>query len=302
LVWVDRKGAEEPIPVPLRRYAYAQLSPDGTRAVLDSREEEQDIWVWNFARAALQRLTFAAERAAAPVWSRDGQRVAFARDAEQPLAAEAGRAVYWRAADGSGVPELLVRPSTKGNPLPTGFSPDGKTLLYGAAGDVWMIPIGSGPDAAVPLLSTPANERNAVVSPNGRWLAYESDESGEVEVHVRQFPDVKSGHWQVSTGGGTHPLWSRDGKELFYYAPATPSALMVVHIDADASRSLAFGRPERLFQTTYPGTLGGNQTYDVSLDGKRFLMIRRANRDETRAGLVVVQNWFGELKRHVATE
>ena len=77
-------------------------------------------------------------------------------------------------------------------------------------------------DAAVPLLSTPANERNAVVSPNGRWLAYESDESGQVEVHVRPFPDVKSGHWQISTSGGTHPLWGRDGTELFYYAPRTP--------------------------------------------------------------------------------
>jgi serine/threonine-protein kinase len=261
---------------------------------LEVREGEEDVWVWNFERAALQRLTFTPGRDAGPVWSRDGQRIAFFHDAEQP----AERAVYWQAADGSGVPEMLVGRSTKVMSNPTGFSPDSKTLLYGL-GDVWMFSVGGAPDATEPLLSTPANERNAVVSPDGRWLAYQSDESGGVEVHVRPFPDVKSGHWQVSTGGGTRPLWSRDGKELSYYAPKPPAALMVAPIEADATRSFAFGRPERLFQTIYPEVQAGNQTYDVSLDGKRFLMIKRASAEEARAGFVVVQNWFDELKRLV---
>jgi serine/threonine-protein kinase len=205
----------------------------------------------------------------------------------------------WQAADGSGIPQMLVGPSTNKNPYPpTSFSPDGKTLLYGIR-DVWMIPlVGRTPQAAVPLLSTPANERNAVVSPDNRWLAYESDESGQVEVHVRPFPDVKSGHWQISTAGGTHPLWSRNGTELFYYAPRTPSALMTVSIEVGSPGGFAFGRPERLFQTIYPEAQRNNQTYDVSLDGKRFLMIK----EQAPATLVLVQNWFDELKRLVPTK
>jgi eukaryotic-like serine/threonine-protein kinase len=156
-----------------------------------------------------------------------------------------------------------------------------------------------GTRAVTPLVQTPFIERNGEVSPDGRWLAYEANDSGRFEIYVRPFPDVSSGHWQVSTEGGTRPLWARDGHELFFLAPT--GALMRVGV-ARGSTWVATA-PTKLFEGRYGApAVFLDRTYDVSLDGRQFLMIKPAGSPDATdapAGFVVVQHWVEELKRLV---
>ena len=149
-----------------------------------------------------------------------------------------------------------------------------------------------------PLIQTPSNERNGVVSPDGRWLAYESDSSGEFEIYVKPFPNVSAGQWLVSTAGGTRPLWAPNGQELFFVAP--DGSLMAVRVDARGS-SWRRGQPGE-------GRRGAlrdrrrhvsSRNYDVSADGQRFLMVKQPANQAAAPQIIVVQNWFEELKRLV---
>jgi serine/threonine-protein kinase len=299
LVWVDRKGSEEPIPVPLRNYHYAQLSPDGQRIALDVRDQENDVWIWDLERQSLQRLTFDPGFNRGPVWSPDGSRVAFSR------ALDGREEVYWQPWDGSGLPE----PLTAGSPaamLPTDISTDGKTLFFMQASrprDVLMISIGEEVSAGTPILAGPASEEGAMLSPDGRWLAYQSNESGEWQIYVRPFPDLERGRWQVSTNEGTRPRWSRSGRELFYYfTTGRTGGLMAVTVTTDPG--FRAGTPRRLFEGDYQAPNQGRHVYDVSLDDQRFLMIKGLETvdDEEAPQIVVVENWFEELERLVPTE
>ena len=160
-----------------------------------------------------------------------------------------------------------------------------------------------GTHRVTPLVQTPFSELNGVISPDGRWLAYEANDSGQFEIYVRPFPEVNSGHWQVSTGGGTRPLWAPNGQELFYVAPS--GALMRVGVDR--SQTWTATTPTKLIKEGYFTVEGGNpgRTYDISPDGQRFLMIKPGGGpDQTAAptSLVVVQNWTEELKRVVPTK
>ena len=149
-------------------------------------------------------------------------------------------------------------------------------------------------------MHTTFNERDAEVSPDGRWVAYGSNESGQSEVYVRPFPDVDGGHWQVSTGGGTRPLWARSGRELFYLVE--PGRMMAVSIPPGPT--FAAGKPQVVFEGRY--FTGGGRSFDVSPDGRRFLMIKDARGTRAEAPsppqIVVVQNWTDELKRLVPTQ
>ena len=151
-----------------------------------------------------------------------------------------------------------------------------------------------------PLVQTAFNERNAEVSPDGQWLAYESDESGQLEIYVRPFPDVDTGRWPVSTGGGTQPLWARDGRELFYRSGA---AVMVVSIQTGSP--FVAGSPAVVFERPYLVGPGG-RAYDIAPNGQRFLMLREgADGDSQNAPpdrFIIVENWFEELRRRVPTE
>jgi serine/threonine-protein kinase len=299
LVWVSRDGVEEPIPVPPRNYQYAQLSPDGRRIALDVREEDNDIWVFDLGRASLQRLTFDPGFNRGPVWSPDGTRLAFSRGLDDR------EEIYWQAWDGSGVPEALTQESDY-LVVPTDISADGQTLLFMGVNpprDVLMVSIGGETKAGTIVLGGPASEENSTLSPDGRWLAYQSNESGRLEIYVRPFPDVEGGRRQVSTDGGSRPRWSRSGDELFYYfGDGLTGGLMAVAVETEPGFS--FGTPERLFQGGYEAPNQFRQVYDVSLDGQRFLMIKRAQVDT--AGLppqiIVVQNWLEELKRLVPVD
>ena len=282
LVWVDRQGRTTSIDAPPRGYSFIQLSPDGQRIALDVRDHDRDIYLWNVGTEALTRFTFGAGQEQLPTWTPDGRRLIF----------NAGGLLYGQAVDGSGRPERLGE-----GQLASSVSPDGKRLVFAEGGDVKELAL-DGSGRIRPLLQTPAGERNAVISPNGRWLAYESNESGREEVHVRPFPDVEGGRWQVSTAGGARPVWARNGTELFYLAPG--GALMRVTVDSGTTWSA--GVSIKLFDWPYYSTAAANgRTYDVSADGQRFLMIRRGDGSDDSASppIVIVQYWTEELKRLV---
>lgn len=279
LTWVDRSGRATPIAVAREAFRYPRLSPDATRLVvmIDSPERRSDIWIYDLARGTRSRLTSDSHNVL-PVWTPDGARVVFA--------AGAG-GISSRAADGSGTTALLLPAG-----FPTSWSPDGRTLLFNVTDspspDLWALPRG---DAARPLLNGPFAEWFGQFSPNGRFIAYVSSESGRSEVYVVSYPDLR-GKVAVSTNGGTLPMWSRDGRELFY----RQNNDAVVAVIVDTAGEFRAGTPQVLFRGPYAAA-GGDRTFDVAPDG-RFLLIRS---DEAASGrqLNLVTNWFEELKRLV---
>jgi serine/threonine-protein kinase len=295
MVWVDREGREEPIPAPPRAYVYPRISPDGTRLAVQINDQEYDIWVWDFARANLSRLTFDRGVDQFPAWSPDGLRIAYSSLREGVFSR-----LFWQAWDGSGGEEQLGESASAG--VPMSFSPDGQRLILRRAGDLHVARLDGEPRFA-PLIETSHNEQNGEISPDGRWIAYQSGESGGQEIYVRPFPHVEQGRWQVSVGGGSRPLWSRDGREIFY-VPISHRQLMSVPVSSVGSvftpgvpRPLPVGGPQYMLYSmgTFPG-----RTYDVSPDGRRFLMFKLAGAVEDGppvTGFVVILNWFDELRR-----
>ena len=295
LVWVDRQGRETPIPAPPRPYTHPRLSPDGTRVAVHAADQELDLWVWDLGRITLTRATFDAALDTYPVWPPDGRRLIFSSE-------RAGtRNLFSQAADGTGAVERLTE-SPNVQSL-TAVSPDGRRLIFTETApktgeDVMQLTM-DGTRQVTPLVQSQFAERNGIVSPDGRWLAYEANDSGRFEVFVRPYPDVNSGRWQVSTGGGTRPLWARTGSELFYVAPS--GAIMRLGVERAASWSAT--TPAPLIKDGYVTSPGGTngRTYDITPDGQRFLMIKQggANQNVVPPSLIVVQNWVEELKRLV---
>ncbi len=209
--------------------------------------------------------------------------------------------LYWKAADGTGTVERLAE--TENPQYPYAFSPDGKQLVYRGSHPQGGFDLGVRSldgDGSLELLATEFSEMNAEISPDGRWLAYQSDASGQFEIYVRPFPNVDEAQWQISTAGGSEPLWARDGSELFYLDRGRRLTAVSVRIDP----SLDFGNPEVVLEESpavFPSAPG--RTYDVSPDGERFLMIKEggAGEETSPAELILVLNWFEELKRLVPT-
>ena len=318
LVWVDRTGHETPLPAPARAYVYPRISPDGTRVALYSADQEQDLWVWDLARATLRRLTSEPGSDWAPVWTPDGRRLLFASDRAGGVSN-----VYVQAADGTGSATRLTE-SANGQ-YPTGITTDGTRVVFhettatrgfdlrlltltpalpsrpepgrGTAGPGRGEPVE--PRRVEPLIETRFDERVGIVSPDGRWLAYESNSTGRYEIYVRPFPAVGDGQWLVSNAGGAKPLWAHSDRELFYVAP--DGALMTVPVEPRGTTWTA-GTATKLLEARY--YTGGNfvgRHYDISSDGQRFLMLKEAGADGSGAPppIVVVQHWFEELKRKV---
>ena len=295
LAWVDRQGREEPLGLPPRGYDWPRVSPDGRRLALNVLDPENvDVWILDVDRQATTRLTFDAAHDLRPVWTPDGQRVIFAsrREGHTQLLVQA--------ADGTGVVEPLV--DSEIELFPHSISPDGRLLVVearspeGAGTDLSLLSL-DGDREALPLLRTEFTERNAEISPDGRWIAYESNASGRFEVYVQPFPDLDDGKWMVSADGGTRPLWSPDGHELFFLDP--DGRLMVVPVETN--ESFRPGIPEVLMDNSFPQTPGRN--YDVAPDG-RFLVVRDAGATDdpaTEHRVVLVQNWLWELQRLVPT-
>jgi len=297
LVWVDRDGREEVLAAEPRAYIYLRISPDGNQVALDVRDQEDDIWIWDISRQTPKRITFDPGLDWYPAWTPDGQRVAFSstRDGAQN--------VFWKAVDGTGAVERLTQ--SENSQYASAFSGDGKYLVYRetraqSGGDLRIHSVDA-EGLSEPLLVTDFDERNAELSPNDRWLAYESDASGQYEIYVRPFPNVEEGSWQISNGGGTRPLWARDGSELFYLDSS--GRLMSVPVRIEEA-SFDFGNLEVVMEQPYFASTGPpGRTYDVSPDGTRFLMFKEGGgaTETSPPELILVQNWVEELKRLVPT-
>ena len=284
---------------------YPRLSPDGTRVALDVRDQDQDIWIWDLAREALTRFTFDAAQDGYPVWTPDGRRLVFASDRTGQLN------LFWQAADGTGTVDRLTE--SPNQQRPSAFSPDGTRLVFredrptanavtnGQVGsvqgrDLALLAV-AGQQPVEPLVHTRFLEANGEISPDGRWLAYQSNESGQDEIYVRPFPEIDRGRWPISTGGGSRPLWAPHGKELFYLGPS--GAVMSVPVQGGST--FTAGNPTKLFEGYFLGGGASGRTYDVSPDGQRFLMIKELGGSAVAPTIVVIQNWTEELKAKVPT-
>jgi eukaryotic-like serine/threonine-protein kinase len=294
LVWVDRHGVEQAIPLAPRAYQYPRLSPDEQRVAL---EIDGDIWIWDAGRNAMTRLTFDPAPDLLPLWTPDGRRIVFGSDRTSTGQAN----IFVQAADGSGAVERLTE--SPNQQFPMSIAPDGARLVFRESApsmDLMLLSLTDPSHRVQPLIHTPAAEQNAEVSPNGRWLAYQSNASGRFEAYVKPFPNVDAGQWQISTDGGIQPLWSKKGDELFYLAPG--GSVMGVH--AEDGVNWKASEPAKLFDDRYYHGVGAGvgRTYDVSGDGKRFLMVKPSGNPADTSPLIVVQNWFTELSRLVRSQ
>ena len=299
LVWVDREGREEVLQAPPRTYEYPRLSPEGGRVGVASRDGDWDLWLWHLPEGPLDPLTSGPARDPYLVWASDGREVIFSssRADQRPDRLRAAMNLYRLAADGTEDPIRLT--VSEEQQAPDALSPDGRELIFRDGypqHDLWRLRLVKGAEPQV-LLAGSADERQATISPDGRWLAYSSNESGEYQVYVRPFPKVDEGRVPVSATGGESPLWSLDGRELFYRVPGSPSRMMAVSVGVEDARFVA-SRPELLFESDHLfGETGRN--YDVAADG-RFLMVKPAESDASagdRREIVVVSNWTQELER-----
>ncbi|MCH7977724.1 MAG: PD40 domain-containing protein [Acidobacteria bacterium] len=288
LVWVDRQGgAEQPLAAPPRRYVNLQLSPDDQRLAVQIESPNPDVWIYDIPRETLTRLTFAG--GGFPLWTPDGKRVTF------PSSRAGVPNLFWKLADGSGAAEQLT---TREHPNDHSFSwsPDGRVLAFTevhptTGWDIWVLPL-EGDRRPRPFLQTPFREAAPRFSPDGRWLAYVSDESGRPEIYAQPFPGPGK-KWQISTAGGIEPVWARNGKELFYW-----NSGQMMAVDITSEPTFSAGSPRLLFEGPYvSATSTWRPKYDVTSDGRRFVMIQRGLQELGVMELNVVLNWFEELKR-----
>jgi Tol biopolymer transport system component len=298
LAWVDRKGHSQTLAAPPRSYSKPRLSADGRYISVSTQQDVRDVWRYDIARGALNPITVDGHSGYS-LFAPDGKRVVF-----RSGAAGGEDNLYWKAADGSGEPERLT--TSTHSQTPASWSPDGTTLAYVEEGpssgffqfDIWGL---SMPDRKTrPIVRTPANEMSPEFSPDGHWLAYASNESGRHEVYVQPYPGPGERHL-ISNNGGEQPAWAADGRELFYvqadYGNRTRTLLGVRISTAPEFQA---GVPHVVFEHEDLAIAWG-RSYDVSRDGQRFLMALTKERPGDRAPtqMILVQNWFDELRRLV---
>jgi eukaryotic-like serine/threonine-protein kinase len=291
LVWVNRNGTEQPLAAPVRTYQFPRLSPDGRRVGVAIAEQETQIWLYDLSRETMTRFTFEGNTNGNPTWTPDGKRIAFESNRKGPVN------LFWQLADGSGGLERLT--TSENFNAPSSWSPDAQLLAFIEANpttgyDIWVLRMGD--RKALPFLQTPFLESAPRFSPDGRWLAYISDESGHREIYVQPYP-APGGKWQISTEGGTEPMWNPNGRELFY---RSGDKMMAVEITGQPS--FFVGNPKVLFEGPYEPTPATFPDYDVSSDGQRFLMLKASEQAHAAPTQInVVLNWFEELKQKVPT-
>ena len=290
LTWFDRTGKQVAELGDRANYADIELSSDWKRAavsLIGPALSTRDIWIFDVARGLRTRFTFDPTDDLSPIWSPDGSRVVFASRRKGHLD------LYQKASSGAGNEDVLFADSL--DKFPTSWSPDGRFILYLATGgttgyDLWVLPL-SGDRKPFPFLQTPFNEGPGQFSPDSRWIAYASNESGRNEIYVAPFPGP-GGKWQISTAGGNLPRWRHDGKELFYLAP--DNKLMVAAVNGQGA-AFEVGAVGPLFEQMRP--TGQRYIYDVSPDGQRFLVNTVGNQTAPTTPITVVVNWTAGLRK-----
>jgi eukaryotic-like serine/threonine-protein kinase len=292
LVWLDRAGKQIGVLGDSAAYSDLELSPDGKRVAVSIQVQAgkgRDIWLYDVARGLRTRFTFGPAAAVTSTWSPDGSRIVFTANPKGHLD------LYQKSASGAGTEEVLLSDGLE--KYAYSWSPDGRFILYNSgagtprtAGDIWVLPL-SGDRKPFPFLQTQFNEVEGRFSPDNRWVAYFSNESGgKSEVYVAPFPGP-GGKWQISTAGGNSPRWRRDGAEIFYLDP--DNKLMAAAVNGKGA-SFVVGAVKPLFQTRpAPGL---RYQYDVSADGQRFL-INTAPEQSASTPITVVVNWAAGLKK-----
>jgi serine/threonine-protein kinase len=285
IVWVDRSGAVDPLPMPERDYESVSLSPDGRRAIVQVREGTMGLWIYDMERRTLSPFATSGGSSQAAVWSRDGRWIAY-RGTRKGT-----RNIYLKAADGTGE-ELRLTEKVGVVQGPGSFSPDGEWLVYGELATLWRVRVRG--DRTPQRLLDQAN--NGQVSPDGRWLAYESSVSGRFEVYAQPFPGPGP-RTSISIDGGSDPRWSRDGKELFY---TQNDRLMAVSIGSGGT--LTVGTPRELYSGRFRPSPNALTSWDVTADGRRFIRVQQVLPDRPLTRIDVVLNWFTELRSAAAAK
>ena len=293
LVWVSRDGKDLGTLAPPAMFFSPQLSHDEKRVAVDLSDMQTasgDLWMFDLVHGVSTRLTYDPANESAPQWSPDDRRIFFFSEKR------GHRDLYDRPSSGTGVEELLLADGTEKSPLDV--SPDGQLLAYMVVdpakrnADVWLMQLAT--RKTTPLLTTPFNEGGLQFSPNGKWIVYTSDESGRSEIYVQQFPD-STGKWIVSRRGGTMPVWSADGRQIYYIS----SEQKMMSVPVSPGTSFDAGMPVALFDAhvrKYSLVLIPVRQYAVTGDGSKFLLNRVVGEAGTRP-MTLVQNWSSGLER-----
>jgi serine/threonine protein kinase/WD40 repeat protein len=293
--WLDAAGKTQPLLAkPDAAYLRPSLSPDGNRLAIST----SDIWVYEWQRDTMTRLTFGPTASIYPIWSPDGRYILY----------QAPGGIWWTRSDGSGKPQPLTQ--SKNAQYPWSFTPDGKRLAFlelssETGFDLWTMSLegdGAGLRAGKPevFLQTPFDERHASFSPDGRWIAYSSNETGNYQVYVRAFPD-KGGKWQVSNNGGMYPVWSRNERQLFFRTDDNQIMVADYTVKGD---SFVADKP-RVWSKKKIGNVGLLANYDLAPDGKRIVALMPAETAEVKKAqnhVIFLENFFDEVRRRTATQ
>ena len=294
LEWLDRSGRRVGVVGEVLEWYQPSLSPDGKKLAVgieDERADQGNIWILDLAKGTRTRLTFGPASAWNPIWSPDSQRVAYLRSSDPGKPPS----IYLKAASGDGAEEEILALGSVpdvGDGALTSWSPDGTTLVMsifraktGANYDIWTLPL-AGERKLHPLIQTPSDENNGTISPDGKWIAYDSSESGTAEVYVQAFPGP-GGKFQISTRGGHVPLWRRDGKELLFFS--TEDHLMSAEVRTTPNFEVGTPRDLSSQRLEIDGAT-------VAADGQRLLALFRLPESTMRSVRLVV-NWPAELKK-----
>jgi serine/threonine-protein kinase len=290
LLRVNREGASTVLLPSPRSYQVPRVSPSGRRIIFTlTDEEETDVWTAELDRGTMSRFTFEGNNGAA-IWTPDGVRATFSSDREGALN------LYWKRIDGSAPVERLT--SSANAQFPSSWSPDGERLAYteldpNSGLDIWVFSTKNG--YAKPFLETGFNESAAVFSPDGRFLAYVSDETGEDEVYVRAYPGP-GGKWTISNGGGREPVWSSDGTEIYYRGQEWVTAVPI-----ETEPAFQPGKSRHLFEAPFDEAGAPYANYDVAPDGRGFVMVR-SDEELSATRLIIVFNWFEELQNRIPSD
>ena len=282
MLWIDRSGKATPALDELKEYADTAISPDGKRLVFEVNEGggKGDLWIRDTARGVTSRFTFDKERDFCPVWSPDGHRIVYTREGKPAWN------LYTKDAAGTGEPELLFESAE--NKFVTDWTRDGKYIIFASRGkdtdwDTYALPL-TGERKPIPLVKTRFSEHGGVVSPDGRYLAYRSNESGQNEVYVQEFPEARS-KFQVSTSGGVDPFWKGDGREIYYRTRDRK----IMAVPVVSGLTFATGTPQALFEASFAAIIARG-LYRPTADGQRFLVVSPVGR-EALPPATVVMNW-----------